>query len=208
MITDLIQQDIKPHRLLDHRFYVLWAEGRLNREILADYARQYYAHVEAFPRYISQIHSHCESLDERGEENHPKLWRDFANHLAGKGEVASLERSVRLEKTQQLVDTYFQLCRESYAAGLGALYACEYQTPDVAQTKIEGLKTFYGVHDEKALKFFELHSGVDVWHSQEVAQLIEKLPGEQKNVARQAAVQAAQALCGFLDGMLEAHQLQ
>ena len=38
---------------------------KLNREIIKDYAEQYYQHVKAFPRYISATHSLCEDLDKR-----------------------------------------------------------------------------------------------------------------------------------------------
>ena len=38
--------------LLQHPFYqIYWNEGKLTREIMKDYAEQYYQHVKAFPRY-------------------------------------------------------------------------------------------------------------------------------------------------------------
>ena len=37
----------------------------MNREIIKDYAEQYYQHVKAFPRYISATHSICEDLEKR-----------------------------------------------------------------------------------------------------------------------------------------------
>ena len=38
---------------------------KLTREIIKDYAEQYYQHVKAFPRYISATHSLCEDLEKR-----------------------------------------------------------------------------------------------------------------------------------------------
>ncbi|WP_412707465.1 iron-containing redox enzyme family protein [Candidatus Rickettsia kedanie] len=58
------------------------------------YAKEYYHHVTAFPRYISAIHSKCSDIqarqillgnlieEEQGEENHPELWKRFAEGLS------------------------------------------------------------------------------------------------------------------------------
>ena len=43
------------------------------------------------------------------------------------------------------------LSRQSYAAGLGALYAYESQFPGVASAKIEGLINRYGIVEEETL---------------------------------------------------------
>lgn len=219
MFATTIQNEISSINLLKHPFYVLWSEGKLNKNILADYAEQYYKHVEAFPRYISLIHSQCEKIEdrqvllenlieeERGSENHPKLWRDFAESLVENNKQINFDATKPYNETKYLVDIFFDLCKKSYASGLGALYAYEHQTPEVSKSKIKGLKDFYGIEDEKALKFFVLHQGIDEWHSEEVGSLIEKLSPEEKKEALASAKIAAEALWGFLDGMIEAHQL-
>ncbi len=217
MFIEELKAEIASKNLLNHPFYLLWSAGSLNQTILADYAKQYYKHVEAFPRYISLIHSQCTDLkdrqillenlieEERGSENHPKLWRDFTMELGVKNE--EIENCKAYDKTKHLVDEFFDLCKASYASGLGALYAYEHQTPAVAESKIKGLKQFYNIDSIRALKFFEVHKGVDEWHSEEVANLIEKLPADQKAEAKVAAMKAAEVLWGFLDGMMEAHKL-
>lgn len=217
MFIEKLRADLEVKSLLKHPFYLLWSAGELNQNILADYAKQYYKHVEAFPRYISLIHSQCSDLqdrqvllenlieEERGPENHPKLWRDFAFALGVKAN--EIENFQAYEKTKHLVDRFFDLCKASYASGLGALYAYEHQTPAVATSKIKGLKDFYNIDSIEALKFFEVHKGVDEWHSEEVANLIEKLPASQKAEANKAAMESAELLWGFLDGMMEAHNL-
>ena len=58
------------------------------------------------------------------------------------------------------------------------------------------------------MKFFEVHKGADVWHSEEVAGLIAKLSPEEQKEASQAASEAADVLWGFLDGMMDAHNLK
>ena len=82
---------IAERHLLAHPFYQDWSAGRLSRETLREYAAQYYRHVEAFPRYLSAIHSRCDDLgtrqailenlidEERGAENHPELWLRFGD---------------------------------------------------------------------------------------------------------------------------------
>ena len=218
MFTDIIHNQIAAENLLKHEFYQLWSQGKLNQEILADYAKQYYPHVEAFPRYISLIHSQCEDLadrqvllenlieEERGPENHPKLWRDFAFSL-GNNEVEMRDPKLYKESTD-LAEIFFDLCKKSYASGLGALYAYEYQTPEIAKTKKQGLKEFYNIETAEALKFFSVHQEADEWHSAEVSALIEKLSPAQKQEALDSAAQAANALWKFLDGMMAAHHLQ
>ncbi|PYJ98970.1 MAG: pyrroloquinoline quinone biosynthesis protein PqqC, partial [Verrucomicrobia bacterium] len=49
---DEIDNDIAEKHLLKHPFYLAWTRGELSREALADYARQYYHHVTAFPTYL------------------------------------------------------------------------------------------------------------------------------------------------------------
>ena len=218
MFIETLNKKLNEKSLLKHDFYQLWSEGKLNKEILADYAEQYYKHVEAFPRYISLIHSQCENLkdrqtllenlieEERGDENHPKLWRDFAFSVGSNQN--KIDNTTQYKKTEFLVKEFFDLCKKSYASGLGALYAYEHQTPEVAKTKIDGLKKFYNLNSKEALKFFEVHQEADIWHSDEVSGLIDKLSENEKLEASKSASLAADALLGFLDGMMEAHKLK
>jgi pyrroloquinoline-quinone synthase len=197
--------------LLKHPFYQAWSEGKLSKETLILYAKQYYHHVEAFPRYISAIHSQCDDIEsrqvlldnlteeEKGEENHPELWLRFAETLGTtRQEVKNVDK---LYNTKNLVDGYFELARTSYAKGLGALYAYERQVPAVAESKIAGLKAFYNIDNENGLKFFNVHITADQWHSSECLELIEKLPEQQKAEAFDGAVEGAKLLWKFLDGI-------
>src|SRR5438874_8938375 len=90
---DQIDKDIAAKHLLKHPFYLAWTRGELSREALADYARQYYQHVAAFPTYLSAVHARCDDQvtrrqllanlidEEAGDPNHPQLWRKFAEVL-------------------------------------------------------------------------------------------------------------------------------
>ncbi len=157
--------------LLKHPFYESWNEGSLSLQALQTYAKEYYHHVAAFPRYISGIHSLCPNLkmrqvllgnlieEEQGDENHPELWQRFAEGLG----VARSElcENAQIKETRELVDGYFDIVKSDFAAGLGALYAYERQTPEVSKSKIEGLKKHYSINDERSLKFFTVHMEAD-----------------------------------------------
>ncbi len=209
--SEELRESVKEKRLLCHPFYQAWEAGELNREILKTYAKQYYHHVQAFPRYISAAHSLCEDFasrqvltdnlhdEESGPENHPKLWMDFAKGMGSTEEEA--ESEVLTEETRNLIDTFLSLARSSYVEGLTALYIYEQQIPEICETKIKGLQEFYGVKDAETIEYFRLHGEVDVLHSEATGALVDSLPEEEKERARAAAERAAEALWGFLDGM-------
>lgn len=218
--TGLIQRldaMVAARHLLTHPFYQDWSAGRLSQSALRDYAAQYYRHVEAFPRYVSALHSRCEDLatrqallenlieEERGDRNHPELWMRFAEGLGvSRDEVrASTPRAM----TTELVDTFMQLSRKgSLATGLAALYVYESQMPAVAETKIDGLKRFYGIDSDDAVAFFSVHREADVDHARTGARLIEQLADtpEREAEVMAAADRAIGALWAMLDGMQRA----
>jgi pyrroloquinoline-quinone synthase len=210
----LLLDTLNSLHLLRHPFYQAWSQGKLSLDDLKAYARQYYHHVAAFPRYVSATHSGCSDLrarqvllanlvdEEHGPDNHPELWLRFSEGLGDRRQAVMDE--LPLPQTSFLVDTFMRLSRSSYEEGLGALFAYEQQVPAVAASKVEGLKRFYGVEDPQALRFFDVHLKADVWHAEETKTLMEQLTDEQKLAATSAAEQAARALWGFLDGMVAA----
>lgn len=201
--------------LLKHPFYESWNEGSLSLQAPQTYAKEYYHHVAAFPRYISGIHSLCPNLkmrqvllgnlieEEQGDENHPELWQRFAEGLG----VARSElcENAQIKETRELVDGYFEIVRSGFAEGLGALYAYERQTPEVSKSKIEGLKKHYSINDEHSLKFFTVHMEADGWHSEECANLIADLSKEEQEKVMQGAKKGAELLWGVLDGINVCH---
>src|SRR5688500_4980426 len=166
---------VMEYSMLKHPFYVAWTEGKLSKAVLAEYAKQYYAHVSAFPTYVSAVHSRCEDLsirqellenlieEERGDENHPELWLRFAESLGVAREEA--KAAELLPATKDSVSRLQSLTRsEDYREGLAALLAYESQIPEVALTKRQGLKSFYGIADERAVSFFRVHESIDALH--------------------------------------------
>ena len=200
---------ISERHLLKHMFYQAWSNGELSKEILQRYAAQYYHQVQSFPRFISRVHTQCPTIEARkvllenlvDEEihgtDHPALWMQFAEGLGASSEVVRHEQA--LPETQTMVDKFYELAERDWRDGLCALYAYEYQVPEVSKSKIDGLKKFYDINDEKTLEFFTAHQVYDVGHSNQVASLIEKYVEPAR--AEQATREARDVLWGFLDGM-------
>src|ERR1043166_6847316 len=171
-----IDNDVAGKHLLKHPFYLAWARGELSREALTDYARQYYHHVAAFPTYLSAAHAKSDDQptrklilanlidEEAGSPNHPELWKQFANAL-GVSDV-DLANTEKEPETANLIRTFRSICGNgSTAEGLAALYAYESQIPAICESKIDGLKKYYGFSDPKAYEYFSLHIEADKQHS-------------------------------------------
>ena len=124
---DSIDNDIAEKHLLKHPFYLAWTRGELSGEALADYARQYYHHVAAFPTYLSAVHANCDDQatrkqlldnlidEEAGSPNHPDLWLKFAEGL-GVPE-ADVRQTQKSPETKNLIDTFRSVCGGGSTAG-------------------------------------------------------------------------------------------
>ncbi len=208
--------------LLTHPFYIAWTEGKLTRTHLKHYAIQYFQNVLAFPTYLSAVHFNTPHFDnaivarqeilenlieeERGENNHPALWRRFA--LALGATEAELSETAALATTTALVETFRHLCLTSpFYAGLAALYAYESQIPAIAAVKIDGLRQFYGMDNAADYEFFTVHQQADEWHTAAEQTLIEQYADtpEKQAVVLTVAETATDALWQFLDGVYETY---
>lgn len=209
-----IDAAIEDRAMLAHPFYQAWEKGTLTKDALRTYAKQYFHHVEAFPRAISAVRANCpdavgrrlltENLAEEeglgsGKDDHATLWMNFAVSLGA--DEADVRGVAMNAETKALIDTFQALSRRSYASGLAALYAYESQLPAVARAKIKGLVERYGVNEPRALEFFEVHEIADVEHSDVCRELLDALPAEQREEAHAAACELADALRLFLTGM-------
>ena len=74
---------------------------------------------------------------------------------------------------------------------------------EISETKRDGLQKFYGIKDEKKLKFFTVHMHADKWHREVVRNLLVELSDtKEKQEEILAAVDSALlALNNFLSGM-------
>jgi pyrroloquinoline-quinone synthase len=205
-----LQALVESRHMLKHPFYQAWTHGELSKEELGHYAVQYFPHVEAFPRFVSSIHSQCEDAKSRqilfqnlseeegggGTESHPELWLRFAEGLGV--ERSTVIESAKGPQATKLKELYMELCRSSYAEGLGALTAYEMQIPNVAEAKIDGLQKFYGITDERTLAFFETHKMADKFHSESCIELLASLSESEQELALKSAEKALNSLWAFL----------
>ena len=216
---DQIDNDIATKQLLKHPFYLAWTRGELSREALADYARQYYHHVAAFPTYLSAVHANCDNQstrrevlrnlvdEEAGSPNHPELWLNFAQGLGvSAGDAQNAER---WPETRNLIDTFRSVCRDgSTAEGLGALYAYESQIPAICESKIDGLKKHYGFAEPKHYEYFSVHIEADREHSAAEQRLLgEYISCQNFESVRASVNRVLDALWEMLSGVCRRHAI-
>lgn len=214
---DRVDARIAERNLLRHPFYQTWTRGELQQPALHDYARQYYHHVAAFPTYLSALHSHTDDLrmrrhilanlmdEEAGDPNHPELWLRFAEAVGLSRE--DVTHSQPWTETENLIRTFRLICRVgSIAQGFAALYAYESQIPKVAESKIEGLKSFYGMNDANDLAYFHVHIEADREHSRVERELLEScLDAKDPRDVIEAVDAVLNALWGLLSGFCSRH---
>jgi pyrroloquinoline-quinone synthase len=216
---DQIDNDIAEKHLLKHPFYLAWVRGELSREALTDYATQYYHHVAAFPTYLSGVHAKCDDQptrkqilsnlidEEAGSPNHPELWKQFANTL-GLEEV-DLAKTEQQAETKNLIGTFRSVCgNESTADGLAALYAYESQIPAICESKIDGLKKYYGFNDPKGYEYFSVHIEADKEHSAtEREMLTAYVENQNADTVRASVNRVLDALWEMLSGVCRRHAI-
>ena len=210
-----IDSRVAAKHLLTHPFYQAWSRGELSIEALQDYSRQYYQHVAAFPTYLSAVHSNTADQETRrhilanlmdeeaGNPNHPELWLQFADSLGVPAE--DVRSATPWEETCALVDTFRDVCRNGTAAeGLASLYAYESQIPTVSESKIAGLRQFYGI--TRGTEYFSVHIEADKEHAATERALLERHLTEDNAESAKASVdRVLDSLWGMLSGVCHRH---
>jgi len=214
-----LDEQIQEKHLLKHAFYQAWSEGKLSKDCLKEYAIEYYAHVKAFPTYLSALHAHTEDArtrkgilqnlieEEAGTPNHPELWKSFALSLGASEE--EIEAHTPCEEIQSLIQHFRCICREGQTVeGLAALYAYESQIPAICLSKIEGLKNHYSMQDPASWRYFSVHIAADEEHARMERELLGlHISSEQTVPAHFAAQRILDALWNFLTHMCHRHQI-
>ena len=214
-----IDRQIAAKHLLTHPFYLAWTRGELSRAALADYARQYYHHVAAFPTYLSAVHANCHDQptrrqllqnlidEEASSPNHPELWLQFAECLGvSKADAQSTEK---WDETKNLIDTFRSVCAKGTAAeGLAALYAYESQIPAVSESKIKGLIENYNVTASREYEYFTVHVEADREHSAAEREMLSEYVTDANAPSVSAAVtRILDALWEMLSGVCCRHAI-
>jgi pyrroloquinoline-quinone synthase len=210
----MLDARIASNKMLNHPFYETWNRGKLSREALREYAKQYYHFVQAFPTLLSATHANTPQLsvrqellenlieEERGDGNHPGLWMKFAASLGVSEEEAA--RTELLPETREAITTLRAMTKDrSYLEGVSALYAYESQIPEVAKVKIDGLKKFYDINDATALSFFTVHQEADIYHSAGERNILgtHAVSESDRAACLAAAETASRAMLRLLDGV-------
>jgi len=213
-IREKLLKIVDGRHLSKHPFYRLWDAGKLNKDQLCEYSRQYY-HLEwNFPLFLSCIHSHCEDLKTRQalvrnlyeEEvegtHHADLWRQFQRGL-GIPEDSHTNANL-LPETEAAISLLRSVCSsKSVSEGLAAMFAYEAMLPEMCRLKVKGLEKFYGISDEKTIEFFTTHMTADEKHSNA---WVELLHGEvDTHKLEKAALDTCNSLNLFLDGVFKAY---
>jgi pyrroloquinoline-quinone synthase len=214
-----IDNDIAEKHLLKHPFYLAWTRGELTKEALADYARQYYHHVAAFPTYLSAVHANCNDQttrkqllnnlidEEAGSPNHPELWLQFTDGLGVSRDDA--KNSEKWTETKNLIETFRSVCgEESTAEGLAALYAYESQIPAICESKIDGLKKHYGFSNSQHYQYFTVHLEADREHSAAEREMLAAYVNKHNFESVKASVdRVLDALWEMLSGVCRRHAI-
>ena len=174
-----IDRIIEGRSLLKHPFYQTWSDGKLTREALVGYSKEYYQLVKAVPIFMTQLMDHVpehlyDEFDSNQQEelSHIKLWERFAN---GRG-VSSEELNgyEALYTTNHAIAGMHSLM-SSFRRGSAAMYALEKEIPKISKIKLEGLAEFYGLTSEDATKYFKEHIEADVRHTRSWQNIIEPI---------------------------------
>jgi len=215
---DRLDLSIQKKHMLSTPFYQAWTRGELTKPLLQEYAKEYYHHVKAFPTYISALHSRCDDEETRrsllenlideeaGHPNHPELWKRFA--LALNVDAVELETSKPKPAVRQLIEHFRTLCSSApLSVGIAALYCYESQIPSLCQTKIDGLKKWYGFKNPENYHYFSVHELADVEHSQSEKMLLMKHVRSEKeeNQVLEQAEKILNSLWNFLNSFLPEH---
>jgi Pyrroloquinoline quinone (Coenzyme PQQ) biosynthesis protein C len=100
--------------------------------------------------------------NQQEESDHIKSWINFAGELGiSEDELVSYSGT---SKTRKAVSDLNELMN-TYEGGACAMYAFEKEIPKISQTKLDGLKEFYGLTNDEATEYFKLHTEADIRHA-------------------------------------------
>ena len=177
-ITKKIDEMIEERSLLKHPFYQAWSDGKLTKETLAGYSKEYFQLVKEVPSFMAPIIDKApESVvkelveNQQEESDHIKPWIAFAGEL-GISEEELLSYS-GLPKTRKAVSELNELM-DTFEGGACAMYAFEKEIPKISQTKLDGLAEFYGMTSDEATEYFKLHTEADIRHAASWRNILEK----------------------------------
>jgi len=203
-----IDKIIEERSLLKHPFYQMWSDGKLTLDSLAGYSKEYFQLVKVVPSLMTPIIEKApnsvvgELIENQQEEfTHINSWIKFAKELG-----VSEEKLIQyngLEKTRKAISELSELMN-SFEGGACAMYAFEKEIPKISQTKLDGLKEYYGMSNADSTEYFKLHTEADIRHAASWRNILEKTSTNQDDLI-QIADKSISAQHLLLDSCYEAY---
>lgn len=175
LLIKIIDDQISKRSLLNHRFYILWREGKLTINHLRSYSKEYFQLVKAVPELVDNIHENLENYDPRNqyvkavkntqyeEYQHIEPWIKFAQSLGiEKQELLKYEGN---NEVNLAIENLKESCLSSIVEGASTMYSFEKELPQISKTKIEGLKKFYNIFSDEDITYFKIHQTADIEHA-------------------------------------------
>ena len=182
-----IDRIIEERSLLNHPFYQAWSDGKLTREALAGYSKEYYQLVKAVPIFMTQLMDRVPqtlydelNFHQQEEFSHIGMWERFASGLGvARNDLLNYDG---LDKTNHAISGMHRLMG-SLESGAAAMYAFEKEIPKISQIKLEGLAEFYGLTSEDVTRYFKEHMEADIRHTASWKKLIESDTDEHEAIS-------------------------
>jgi len=187
-IIKKIDEMIEERSLLKHPFYQMWSDGKLTQESLAGYSKEYFQLVKAVPLFMTPIIEKAQDSvvselisNQQEESDHIKPWINFAGELGiYEDELVSYSGT---SKTRKAVSDLNELMN-TYEGGACAMYVFEKEIPKISQTKLDGLKEFYGLTNDEATEYFKLHTEADIRHAASWKNILETSSTDQSDLIK------------------------
>lgn len=214
-LTGDLDAEIEKRSLLKHSFYKMWSEGKLTREDLAGYSKEYFQLVRAVPELVENIGEFVADgpsrrvVEEilREEAQHVEMWAKFAAALGVERDALFAYRGTPM--TREAVSRLVAVTKESFARGASAIYSIESEQPKISRTKLDGLTAFYGMGpEEEGTLYFREHEVADVRHAAFWRSLLDSEAGsapEQEAEALRASTLSLGAQNSILDSVMETY---
>ena len=209
-LVEEIDLKVREKSLLKHPFYQMWARGELTEEHLRGYSKEYFQLVKAVPLLVENTLAKSDSKSKKNivsnlkeEEEHVALWVRFCSSLGiSKND---LERYNGHTKSNKAVNKLTTITSTStFEEAVAALYAYELELPQISESKIKGLKEFYGLDSSDALIYFKTHEKADVKHAAVWRRILQNIHNEEtQKLALEAAIKSLEAQNKLLDSVME-----
>lgn len=212
LVRDL-DAEIESQSLLKHSFYKMWSEGKLSREHLAGYSREYFQVVRAVPELVGNINGFVRDAPTKRavsevmqeETEHVEMWAKFASALGVARQALTAYPGT--PKTRRAVSRLMSLSKESFCEGAAAMYSIESEQPRISRTKLDGLVAFYGMRtDVDGTVYFREHEVADVRHAALWRSLLQRdVAARDERLTVDASAASLEAQNAVLDSVMETY---